>query len=114
MLAALNFMTLIVSRLMLVNVFGVDSKGLNQRSGKEKKKLLSCSPVLHKTWNWALSRCSRATTAKKCTKKRDARAKLFSLPLPSSDLKLPIIEESGDKESDRKAKKVLITANQPR
>ena len=25
-----------------------------------------------------LSRCSRATTAKKCTKKRDARAKLFS------------------------------------
>ena len=39
MLAALNFMTLILSRLMLVNVFGVDSKGLNQRSGKEKKKV---------------------------------------------------------------------------
>ena len=52
MLAALNFMTLILSRLicqMLVNFFGVDSKGLNQRSGKEKKKLLSCSPVLHET-----------------------------------------------------------------
>ena len=46
------------------------------------------------------TRCSRATTAKKCTKKRDARAKLlfcqfkpiafllFSLPSPSSLLKL--------------------------
>ena len=46
MLAALNFMTLILSRLirqMLVNVFGVDSKGLNQRSGKEKK---SCCLVV--------------------------------------------------------------------
>ena len=38
---------------------------------------------------------------------------LFSLPSLSSDLKLPIIEESGDKESDGKGKKVLITANQP-
>ena len=40
MLAALNFLALILSRLirqMLVNFFGVDSKGLNQRSGKEKK-----------------------------------------------------------------------------
>ena len=40
MLAALNFMTLILSRLirqMLVNCFGVDSKGLYQRSGKEKE-----------------------------------------------------------------------------
>ena len=47
------------------------------------------------------SRCSRVTTAKKCTKKRDARAKLlfclfnpiafspFSLPSPSPLLKLP-------------------------
>ena len=40
MLAALNFMTLILSRLirqMLVNFFGVDSKGLYQCSGKEKE-----------------------------------------------------------------------------
>ena len=33
--------------------------------------------VLDKTRNYAVSRRSRATTAKKCTKKRDARAKLF-------------------------------------
>ena len=40
MLAALNFLTLILSRLirqMLVNFFEVDFKGLNQRSGKEKE-----------------------------------------------------------------------------
>ena len=38
-------------------------------------------------------------TTKKCTKKRDARAKViepmafltFSLPVPSSDLKVPIV-----------------------
>ena len=33
--------------------------------------------VLDKTRNYAVSRRSRATKAKKCTKKRDARAKLF-------------------------------------
>ena len=33
--------------------------------------------VLYKTGNWALSRCSRATTVKRCTKKRDALAKLL-------------------------------------
>ena len=44
-----------------------------------------------------VSRCSRETTAKKCTKKGDARAELqlfcafvpFSLPSPSSLHKLP-------------------------
>ena len=30
----------------------------------------------HKTRSWAFSRRSRAVAAKKCTKKRDARAKL--------------------------------------
>ena len=33
--------------------------------------------VLHKTCNYAFSRRSRARTVKKCTKKRDARAKLL-------------------------------------
>ena len=40
MLAALNFMTLILSRLIgqiLANFFGVDSKGLYQSSGEEKE-----------------------------------------------------------------------------
>ena len=70
---------------------------------EKKRKLLSSVPVLDKTWIQALSRCSRATTAKKCTKKAWSRAKLvfcwsnmllflpFSLPSASSLLKLPII-----------------------
>ena len=44
---------------------------------KRKRELLSCVHVHDKTWNKALSRCSRAATAKKCAKKRDARAKLL-------------------------------------
>ena len=38
----------------------------------QEKKLLSCVPVLDKTWlNKALSRRSRARTAKKCTKLKE-------------------------------------------
>ena len=44
---------------------------------KIKRKSLCCALVLHKTWKWAFSRRSRAMTVKKCTKKRDARAKLL-------------------------------------
>ena len=68
---------------------------------EKKRKLLSCVPVVDKTWIQALSRCSRATTAKKCTKKAWCRCKVvvllikpiaflpFSLPSASSLLKLP-------------------------
>ena len=58
-------------------------KGLPRSSEKRKRKLLSCVLILrgasvHKTpWNEPLSRRSREVTAKKCTKKRDARAKLL-------------------------------------
>ena len=56
----------------------LNSKGLYQSSLRKRKgKLLSFVPVLNKTWNEALSHCSRATTAKKCTKKQDASAKLL-------------------------------------
>ena len=60
---------------------------------------------MRKFFNEAFPRSSRATAAKKCTKKRDARAKLlfcqskpiglllFSLP---SSLKLPNITEAVD------------------
>ena len=48
--------------------FGVES--WRPVSKFSKRKFLSSVPVLDKTWN----RCSRATTAKKYTKKRDARA----------------------------------------
>ena len=80
MLAALNFMTLILSRLirqMLVNFFGIDSKGLYQRSGKEKESCCLVFPSSSKNVKLGIFTCSRATTAKKCTKKRDARAKLW-------------------------------------
>ena len=68
---------------------------------EKKRKFLSFVPVLDKTWIQALSRCSRAMTAKKCTKKACCTCKVvvflikpiaflpFSLPSASSLLKLP-------------------------
>ena len=78
----------------------LDSKGLYQSLGKGKESCFLAFPFSTKRETETLSSCSRATTAKKCTKKRDARAKLlffivnlnlllflpFSLPSPS---KLP-------------------------
>ena len=43
-----------------------------------KRKKIVC--ILPKTWNKAFSRHSRAVTAKKCTKMRDARADLLFCP----------------------------------
>ena len=40
---------------------------------EKKKKVVAFVHVLHKTWNWAFSRRSRAVMAEKCFKKRDAR-----------------------------------------
>ena len=81
----------------------LNSKALYQSSGKKKE---SCRFVLPSSTKREIRHfhvVCRATTAKKCTKKRDARAKLlfcqskpigiftpFSLPSPSSLLKLPI------------------------
>ena len=50
---------------------------LYQSFRKRKRKSLSCGPVLDKTWNKPLLRFSCAATAKKCTRKRDAHAKLL-------------------------------------
>ena len=44
---------------------------------KRKRNLSPCVHVLDKTWNYAFSRPRRALTAKKCRKKRDARAGLL-------------------------------------
>ena len=66
-------MTLILSRLirqMLAIVLEMNSKGLYQIKVQEKKERVVVLCLV-------LSRCSRTTTAKKCTKKRDARAKLL-------------------------------------
>ena len=49
---------------------------------KRKKLSSSLVNVLHKTWNWAFLRRSNAGTVKKCTKKRDARAKFFNFAKP--------------------------------
>ena len=51
MLAALNFMTLILSRLirqMLANFFEVDSKGLYQSTGEEKESCCLVFPSSRK------------------------------------------------------------------
>jgi len=69
---------------------------------ERKGKLLSWVHVLHKTWKKEVYRRRRATTAKKCTKMRDARIKLLfcqSKPinfLPSSLLKLPNLSNVKD------------------
>ena len=42
---------------------------VQEKERKREPKLLSCVPVLDRTWIQAFSCCSRATTAKKCTKK---------------------------------------------
>ena len=45
---------------------------------RERNKIsLLLAYILHKTWNWALLCYSGAKTAKKCTKKCDALAKLL-------------------------------------
>ena len=52
----------------------LSSRGLYQSSGKEKK---SCCLVFPSSTGTQEARRSRAETAKKCTKKRDARAELL-------------------------------------
>ena len=80
----------------------LNSKGQYQTSGKEKKVVVLCSRPRQDIIIQALSHCSRAMTAKKCTKKAWCTCKvvvllikptallLFSLPSTSSLLKLPI------------------------
>ena len=79
----------------------LDSKGLYQSSGKEKESccLVFPSSTKREKKHW---RCSRARTATKCAKKRDARKKLlfcqskpiallpFSWLSPLSLLQLPL------------------------
>ena len=56
----------------------LNSKGLHQSSGKENKVVVLCSrPRRNMKLLQAASRCSRATTDEKFTKKRDARAELL-------------------------------------
>ena len=79
--AASNFIALIPSRsirqMLTFFVLELNSKRLYRSSGKKKRKSSSCVHVLHKTWHQVFSRRSRAVTAKKCTKKPDARAELL-------------------------------------
>ena len=65
--AGSNSMAHIPSRLirqMLPNFSGVEFLRTVSKCRKRKRKLLSCVPVLDKTWNEALSCCSRAVTNK--------------------------------------------------
>ena len=70
-------------------IFWVEPKRTVRKFRKRKTKLLCCAHLLHKAGE--VSRRSRATTAKKCTKKRDARAKMFFCCSPSPLQKLPIV-----------------------
>ena len=92
----------------------LNCKGLHQSSGKEKE---SCCLVFSPRKIVALSRRSRALTAKKCTKKRDAKLLLsqskpmavlpFSLPPLSLLRKLPIFSWPGVRGREKEARPVL-------
>ena len=71
---------------MLAKFSGVESERTTSKFTENNKKFLWFVHPLHKAfaWNEEVSCRSRTTMAKKCTKKRDARAKPLSL------LKLPI------------------------
>ena len=57
----------------------VESERTLSKFRKRKRKFLRCDHLLDKAgeWNWEVSCRSRATTAKKCTKRCDAREQLF-------------------------------------
>ena len=90
---------------ILAKLSGIESQRTISEFRKRKRKSLCCVHQLHKAsaWNKDVSSRRPATTAKKCTKKRDARAKLlfcsykpivflpFSLPSSSLLLKLSIV-----------------------
>ena len=66
---ASNFIVLVPSRLicqMLTIFLELNSKGLYQRSRKEKRKLLSCFPVLDKTWNKITCRHFHVIVVQRC------------------------------------------------
>ena len=103
--AASNFIELIPACLIrqTLAIFSeFNSEGLYQSLGKEKGSFRPVSPSSTKTCRHLhVLLADRATTATNCRKKRDTRAKLlfyqskpiaflpFSLPSPSSLLKLP-------------------------
>ena len=62
---------------MQVKFHGVEFLETTPKFRKRKKNSSSCVYVLHKTSHQEISRASRAVTAKKCTKKSNARAVLL-------------------------------------
>ena len=75
-----NFIAIIPTRFkcwMLVKFPRVKFVGTAPKFRKRKKNSSSCVYVLHKTSHQEISRPSRAVTAKKCTKKCNARAELL-------------------------------------
>ena len=90
---------------MMAKFSGVKSERTVSKFRKRKRNFSCCARLLRKAgaWNLAVSCRSRATTAKKRTKKHDARTQLLlcwykpiaylllSLPSLASLLKLPIV-----------------------
>ena len=64
-------------KINVVNQTRVGFLGTIFRLRERNKISLLLAYILHKTWNWALLCYSGAKTAKKCTKKCDALAKLL-------------------------------------
>ena len=89
--STLNFIALVPIRQMLPNFSGVEFLRTVSKYRKRKRKSLSCVPVLDKTWNEALSGCSRAVT------KKPIAFLPFSLPSPPSLFRT----EAGEKEKKK-------------
>ena len=63
---------------MLAKLLELNSKTLHQSSGKEQESRCLRSRPGQNVKLGTFTGCSRVATAKKCTKKRDARAKIQS------------------------------------
>ena len=66
---------------MLAEFLELNSKTLYQSSGKEQESRCLRSRPGQNVNLGTFTGCSRVATAKKCTKKRDARAKMVVFPV---------------------------------
>ena len=66
---------------MLAEFLELNSKTLYQSSGKEQESRCLRSPPGQNVKLGTFTGCSRVATAKKCTKKHDARAKMVVFPV---------------------------------
>ena len=122
--AVSDFIALIPTPLMcqMLAIFQeLNSKGLYLSSEKQNENHCLVFTPVHKTWNYEVSRHSRAVTARKNTKTRDVRAKLlfcqckpivslpFSLKSPLPLLNLPILDSGHTRTKIGGSSEALVT-----